>query len=270
MSTKYHPLTGLPIVPIGFRKDGRPVWPILGGDNTVPPAPAPAAPAPAAPAPAPAAPVAPAAPSPAPAPASVPAVPAAPAAPSADRGYPEGTPLEQMTAEQQAAYWKYYARQHEQRNKDLGNLTPEALTELRTKAEAHDKLAFDAMTAQEQAVQTAKTTAETETAARFMPQLVLAEFKAAAAGRIEAAQVEAIVGPLDKSFFYGADGISVDSAKVAAYIDQIAPAATTPPARRGPTPAGAPTHVGVAPPAPAASGIDAGRAAYEARHGKRN
>ncbi|MGN0063126.1 MAG: hypothetical protein ACI379_02700 [Nocardioides sp.] len=32
-----HPLTGALIVPLGFRKDGRPIFPILGGDDTVVP-----------------------------------------------------------------------------------------------------------------------------------------------------------------------------------------------------------------------------------------
>lgn len=36
--TKHHPLTGAPIVAMGYRKDGRAIWPILGGDDTVPPA----------------------------------------------------------------------------------------------------------------------------------------------------------------------------------------------------------------------------------------
>ncbi len=34
---KFHPLTGAPIVPLGYRKDGRAIWPIMGGDDTVPP-----------------------------------------------------------------------------------------------------------------------------------------------------------------------------------------------------------------------------------------
>lgn len=45
---KFHPLTGALIVPLGYRKDGRPIMPILGGDDTVPPAdPAPSDPPPA-------------------------------------------------------------------------------------------------------------------------------------------------------------------------------------------------------------------------------
>lgn len=35
-ATKHHPLTGAPIVPVGYRKDGRAIWPIMGGDDTVP------------------------------------------------------------------------------------------------------------------------------------------------------------------------------------------------------------------------------------------
>jgi HK97 family phage major capsid protein len=34
---RFHPLTGLPIVPVGHRRDGRPIWPILGGDPTTDP-----------------------------------------------------------------------------------------------------------------------------------------------------------------------------------------------------------------------------------------
>lgn len=37
LSGKIHPLTGRPIQALGFRCDGRPIWPILGGDDTVDP-----------------------------------------------------------------------------------------------------------------------------------------------------------------------------------------------------------------------------------------
>lgn len=30
---KFHPLTGAPIVPVGYRADGRPIWPIMGGSE---------------------------------------------------------------------------------------------------------------------------------------------------------------------------------------------------------------------------------------------
>lgn len=43
---KYHPLTGEQIRPLWIRPDGRAMWPIMGGDDTVPPAAPPADPAP--------------------------------------------------------------------------------------------------------------------------------------------------------------------------------------------------------------------------------
>lgn len=52
-ATKFHPLTGAPIVPIGYRKDGRAIWPIMGASEDPAPAdPAPSDPAPANPKPA--------------------------------------------------------------------------------------------------------------------------------------------------------------------------------------------------------------------------
>jgi hypothetical protein len=78
MAQLMHPF----LTPIGVRKDGRPIYPILGGSE--PPTP------PALPAPAP---------------------PSAPPAPDpSDKGFPDGTPLERMTVEQREAYWKHYAR----------------------------------------------------------------------------------------------------------------------------------------------------------------
>lgn len=252
MQIKIHPLTGKPIEPIWTAPNGRVFWPILGGDDTVPPAQPPAQPA---------------------TPPATPPTPAPPAPAPSDKGFPEGTPLEQMTAEQQTAYWKHYARQHEQRVKDLGSLTPEQLSELRDKAEKHDKLERELMSDKDKAIAEAKDAAETEARNAFLPQLVLAEFKAAAAGRIPAEQLEGIVGPLDKAFFYSADGKSVDADKVKTYVDQLAPAATpTPPGRRGPSPAGTGGSSSGRPAGggSGATGVDAGREAYARRHGKKS
>jgi hypothetical protein len=37
--TLRHPRTGLPLLAVGFRRDGQAIWPVLGGDGTDPPAP---------------------------------------------------------------------------------------------------------------------------------------------------------------------------------------------------------------------------------------
>lgn len=45
-NTKHHPLTGALIVPLGYRKDGRPIYPIMGASDDPPPADPPKDPAP--------------------------------------------------------------------------------------------------------------------------------------------------------------------------------------------------------------------------------
>lgn len=53
-TTKFHPLTGAPIVPLGFRKNGQAIWPIMGASEPAPegdPTPAPTPPDPPADAP---------------------------------------------------------------------------------------------------------------------------------------------------------------------------------------------------------------------------
>lgn len=62
-----------------------------------------------------------------------PAVPVVPAVPAVnDNGYPDATPVAEMAAEHQAAYWKHFARKHEAR----ANAAPDAteLEALRTAA----------------------------------------------------------------------------------------------------------------------------------------
>lgn len=46
-NTRHHPLTGAPIVPLGYRKDGRPIFPIMGASDDPPPADPPQDPPPA-------------------------------------------------------------------------------------------------------------------------------------------------------------------------------------------------------------------------------
>lgn len=218
-----------------------------------PPAPAPTPPAPPAPTPTPPAPPAPPAPAP---------TPPAPA----DLGFPQGTPLEQMSAEQREAYWRHYARQHEGRWKALGELTPEQLKELRDKADAHDKAQRDALPEQQRLVEEAREQARKDALAATMPNLVRAEFKAALTGRVKAEELEAkvatIVDPLDTSKFLTADGTTVDAAKVTAFVDAAIPPAT------GTRPPGPPNHGAGRRDGTTGSGVDAGRELFDQRRGK--
>lgn len=192
--------------PIGFYKSGRPIYPICGGSEGAPEGGGEGA-----------------------------GGTAPDGTPSSDRGFPEGTPVASMKPDEQVAYWKHQARRHEERAKTFDGLTPEAFAELRTKAERHDALEHEMLSDKEKAVLEAQKAATAETLKSVTPKLVAAEFKAAASGRIEAERLKEILEPLDLSKFLTAKG-DVDEAKVASYVEGIAPAAPGP--RRGPSSVG--------------------------------
>jgi hypothetical protein len=227
---KVHPITGAPLEPLGWRKNGAPIWPILGGSE--PPN----------------------------QPGDEP-----PAAPPADTGFPTNTPWRDMTAEQQVAYWQQQARKHEDRVKSYGGLTPEQLADLQERAEQFDVLAAASQTDTERAVSEAAFNARLVAEAELMPRLVAAEFRAATAGRLEADRLATILEPLDLSKFLTDDG-EVDTDKVTAFVDGIAPVRGTEPQRLGPSPQGAGRRGSYT---TAASSVASGRELYESMHSRK-
>jgi len=196
---------------------GRPVWPILGGDDSADAAAAAAAAKAASDA------------------AAAKAAADAAAAAGADKGYPEGTPVEQMKPEQQAAYWKHHARKHEDRAKAFGTLTPEQLKELQDKAKKHDELELELGTTADKAA--AKAAQEAKDAARseFEPDLIAARLDAAAArAGVSEEDLAKAVEFYDPKKLLTADG-KVDTDKVKAFIATIAPAKGTGTPRLGPS-----------------------------------
>lgn len=164
-----------------------------------------------------------------PAPPVVPPAPPAPSAPPtppvppvSDKGFPDNTPLAEMTAEQQAAYWKHYARQHEGVAKARADYD-----DLKAKADELDALKAASATEQEKAVKAASEAARTKALQETTPRLVAAEFRAASAGRHTPEQLAAILEPLDMSKFLDPKG-NVDTAKVDAFINSVTPAPAKP------------------------------------------
>lgn len=213
-----------------------------GTNPSQPPAPAPA-PAPAPPAPNPPA------PQPAPAPVSVPQlvapVPGQPAqqtppngggtgqqqpnpATGAGQQYPDGfppnTPLTEMSVDQREAYWKHQARKHEQRVKDMGDYD-----QLKATADEYQRLVTASQTETERAIAEARRQGHAEALAAAGGQLVEQWFRAAAAGRIAEDSVNAILGGLDRQRFLNAQG-GVDTDRVYAFVNSVAPAPTSVPA----------------------------------------
>jgi hypothetical protein len=159
-------------------------------------------------------------------PAPTPTPPAAPA-PTPDKGYPDGTPIDDMTPPQQAAYWKAQSRRHEDRSKSFGNLTPDDLTALREKAARADALDHELSSEADKAVKAARD----EESAKAIPRVVRAEFKAAAKGVLTAEQLTALLEDRDLSKYADAKG-DPDEDKIANLVKAFAPPAVNP--RRGP------------------------------------
>jgi hypothetical protein len=271
--TLVHPLTGEPLTPLGHRKDGRPIWPVMGGsqppmDPTQPPLPP--TPPPAPPVPAPVVP-------PTPPPVHVPPVPSPPPprpvagnavdpATGEDLGYPDRTPTVEMNTDQQINYWKHKARKHEDRVSQMADYD-----HLKATAEEHARMVAANQTDHDRAIAEARRQGHAEALSQANGQLVEQWVRAAAAGRLPQDSVTELLRGLDRSRFI-TDG-AVDTDRVYAWVAAVAPTpvavlpAQTAPAAAAPGVTGAPlpgqqpvpppsTQVGAPPPAlPATSPV---------------
>lgn len=256
-----HPITGAVIAPLGWRKDGRAIWPVLGGDDTVAQPPAPAAqPAPSQPAapPPPAAPAAaqqPPVPTPPPgyfqqqppAPGQPPAppMPGQPAQAPGDPGFPANTPWRDMTGEQQVAYWQHQSRKHEQRVNAMADYE-----QLKTKAAEYEQHLQATQTEQQRAVAEARRQGAAEALAGANNQIVEQWVRSAAHGRLAPESVDALLAGLNRAAFV-TDG-QVDTARVWSFVSSLAPAPIQQQAASVAGPVGVPGAPAAVPAVPAA------------------
>lgn len=130
-----------------------------------------------------------------------------------EHGYPDKTPVAEMTVEHQAAYWKHHARKHENAAKSREDY--EAI-----KAE-RDRLKQVGMTPDEKAIEDAKQAAaevaRAEERSKFGKQMVATKLEAALSRRgLDEQRITALVGPLDHTYFLTDSG-EVDADRVSAY-----------------------------------------------------
>lgn len=202
-----------------------------------------------------------------------PAPPEAP--PQGDKGFPEGTPLSEMTDAQQAAYWKHHARRHEDTVKGYKGLTPQQVAELQAE---NDSLKTEKMSADEKALKAARDEAfkqaQQEAQAQYLPQIQRSAVQGIASNIVSGDQLKAfmdIVSPQlpDGKFapptaVLGDDG-QVSEEKVMGYLTAMYGANPPPP-----NPAGGPRWQDFgqySPPPPPAQLGAAGKAAAEKRFG---
>lgn len=124
-----------------------------------------------------------------------------------ETGFPADTPVAEMTAPQQAAYWKHQSRRHERR-----------ATENAAAAEERDRLKAQHQTESEKALEAAKAAGRTEA----MQEVVEARLSAALTGRMTDDQADALIDGVNHIKFLGTDG-KVDTTKVREWVDKVAP-----------------------------------------------
>lgn len=136
-----------------------------------------------------------------------------PATGTTENGFPANTPIAEMTAEQQAAYWRDKAQSHEKRLK----------AERERKAAEIEAARVAALPDQERAVAEAKAAGRAEALKEAGANLARAEFKAAAAGRLS----PALIAALDTSPYINDDG-TVDTDAIARFVSDNAPPPAAP------------------------------------------
>lgn len=143
---------------------------------------------------------------------------AAKAAAPADNGhgFPADTPLEQMTEAQRTAYWKHYARRHEDTVKAFKGMTPQQVADLQAQVDA---LKTEKLTADEKALLAAKQeaadAASAAARAELQPKIHELEVKALASTIFgeDTDRLNAFMSVADPKKFLGEDG-NVDESKV--------------------------------------------------------
>lgn len=135
--------------------------------------------------------------------------------------------------------------------------------ELKRKATEHDRLTRERETEHEKAIREAREKAEQDARAEVQPKLVMAEFRAAAAGKIEPARLATLTEDIDLKRYLKDDG-SVDLDKITAKVGAWTPQSADPP-KTTPKPDRSQGSQGSV----KTTGVDKGRALFENRRGRR-
>ncbi|KMV23343.1 hypothetical protein ACT16_06640 [Mycobacterium heckeshornense] len=138
-----------------------------------------------------------------------------------DKGFPENTPVAEMTDQQKAAYFKYQNRKAEAKLAAFKGVTPEQLQQMQTELE---QLRSEKLTADEKALQeaTKKAAEEARAAAiaELRPKLLRSQLKSVASQILAGEQLDAWLDAVDASKFTGDDG-DIDEEKVMGRLTAI-------------------------------------------------
>lgn len=231
LNTPRHPLTGAPLAPIYVDRHGRCHYPIMGGSEPAPETPPPVAP---------------------------------PTPPTPEQGWPENTPLAEMTLEQREAYWRDKAQKHEQSWKRVvdKNLTPDQILAMQAKLDQTER---DRLPAAEKAIADAREAAKAEARAEMGSKGVDIHVNALVSfGRLTADNAKIILEGINRAAYVDAEG-NLDHDKLAKYLDLVAPATGANGHKNGTGSASRDPHQGTRPPGARPTGVAAGAELHAAR-----
>jgi hypothetical protein len=152
--------------------------------------------------------------------------------------FPAHTPWRDMSPEHQVAYWQHQARKHEQRASAMPDYEQAKADQAR-----YQELLQTTQSEHDRAIAEARRQGEAEATQRANSALVEAYFRAAGAARGAADEdVSELLADIDRSRFINGQSGQVDTARIYALVNRLAP-----------VPGGAPAgHVPAAVPAPPA------------------
>lgn len=137
-----------------------------------------------------------------------------------DKGFPDNTPVAEMTAAQQTAYWKHQAQRHEGRNRELLAITGGKFgDDLKAIIDEHSQLKQATLTESEKAIEAAKA----QTRAELASENVRAAFDLVLPDDMPAEKKQQALEVLNLAAFLTSDG-RVDTAKVKTHAAALAPA----------------------------------------------
>lgn len=197
--TKRHPHTGAPLRAIYVRGDGRVFWPILGASPDDP------------------------ADKPEDKPADKPEDKPGdkPSDKPDDKGFPEHTPVAEMTTEQQAAYHRFQSRKHEGRAKDWADAFPgKTAAEIKVIVEKAEADRRNLLTLDDKTLEDARAEARATALAEIGPKAVASAFNLLLPSDMPDTEKAEVLEVIDLKKFLNSDN-EVDTAKVKAHVARI-------------------------------------------------
>jgi hypothetical protein len=133
---------------------------------------------------------------------------------NADKGFPENTPVAEMSAEQRANYYKHYNRQADNKLAAFKGVTPEHVQQMQSRL---DELEGAQLSASDKAIKDAQKAAREAADAEWRPKLQAAQLRGIVGQVLKGEELNSWMFGRDPSAFANANG-DIDEEKVMGHL----------------------------------------------------